>query len=649
MVDKIEQQLAEKQWLSGNEPGDADKEALTSLGNNVPKVTTHPNAFAWYSLACHFTWAKEILSNAAPVVQQQAAPQKEAKPQQQQKKEQPAQQEKKAAKTPDTPAAAEGEAGGEEKKGKKADKKAEREALKKARRDENAAKLAKQNEYVKDPNDPCADKFGDVEMNCSQHDPEIRFTKKYVDIKDIDVKTAGKEVRLRGRVHNSRLKGKNCFLVIRDGYDTIQCVLFVGDEPKISQGMVKYSGKISRESIVELVGVPIKPDQAISGCSNEMELQVHEIWTLNKSAPVLPFQIEDASRQVLNQKLEDAGPAEESKDGGPKMPVVKQDVRLNSRIIDLRVPTNKAIFKLQSGVCQIYREFFLAKDFIEIHSPKLGAGGAEGGCEVFKLKYFEQDACLAQSPQLYKQMALCADLKRVIEIGPVFRAENSNTNRHLCEFTGLDMEMEFKDHYFETLDLLGEMMVYLCKNLKERHAKELEVICEQYPFEEFKIKEPIVKLSFKEGVALLKKKGFKQEDLADLSTENEKALGAIMKEMHDTDFYILYGFPTAARAFYSMPDPKDPNYSNSYDLFMRGEEITSGAQRIHDTELLIKQAKTKGIAIETIKDYVEAFKYGVPNHAGAGFGLERIVKFFCNLHNIRKASLFPRDPVRLTP
>ena len=192
-------------------------------------------------------------------------------------------------------------------------------------------------------------------------------------------------------------------------------------------------------------------------------------------------------------------------------------------------------------------------------------------------------------------------------------------------------------------------MVYLCKNLKERHAKELEVICEQYPFEEFKIKEPIVKLSFKEGVALLKKKGFKQEDLADLSTENEKALGAIMKEMHDTDFYILYGFPTAARAFYSMPDPKDPNYSNSYDLFMRGEEITSGAQRIHDTELLIKQAKTKGIAIETIKDYVEAFKYGVPNHAGAGFGLERIVKFFCNLHNIRKASLFPRDPVRLTP
>ena len=331
------------------------------------------------------------------------------------------------------------------------------------------------------------------------------------------------------------------------------------------------------------------------------------------------------------------------------MPVVRQDVRLNNRIIDLRVPTNHAIFKLQSGVCQIYREFFLERDFIEIHSPKLTAGNAEGGCEVFKLSYFDQPACLAQSPQLFKQMAICGDLKRVIEIGPVFRAENCHTNRHLCEFTGLDMEMEFNDHYFEVLDMLGEMMAYLCKNLKTRYAKELAVINEQYPFEEFKVKEPVVKLSFKEGVALLREKGIQQEDLEDLSTETEKALGNIVKEKFDTDFYILYGFPMNARAFYSMPDPKDPNYTNSYDLFMRGQEITSGAQRIHEPELLIKQAKLKGIEVSSIKDYVEAFKYGAPNHAGAGFGLERIVKFFCNLHNIRKASLFPRDPQRLAP
>ena len=331
------------------------------------------------------------------------------------------------------------------------------------------------------------------------------------------------------------------------------------------------------------------------------------------------------------------------------MPVVRQDVRLNNRIIDLRVPTNQAIFRLQSGVCQIYREFMYKNDFVEIHSPKLIGGASEGGSNVFQLKYFDQDACLAQSPQLYKQMALCGDLGRVFEIGPVFRAENSNTNRHLCEFTGLDMEMEFKDHYFEVLDLIGELMHYMVTNIKERHAKELSIINEQYPFEEFKISDPVLKLNFKEGVEMLKEAGMEQDPLEDLSTETEKKLGALVKEKYDTDFYMLYGYPVNARPFYTMLDPHDPNYTNSYDFFMRGEEITSGAQRIHDPALLAERAKAHGIPVETIKDYIDAFKYGTPTHAGAGFGLERIVKFFCGLHNIRKTSLFPRDPQRLTP
>ena len=162
------------------------------------------------------------------------------------------------------------------------------------------------------------------------------------------------------------------------------------------------------------------------------------------------------------------------------------------------------------------------------------------------------------------------------------------------------MEMEFNDHYFEVLDVLGEMMVFLCKNLKKRYAKELAVISEQYPFEEFKVAEPIVKIDFKDGVKMLKEAGIEQGDFDDLSTENEKALGAIVREKYDTDFYVLYGFPTDVRAFYSMPNPKDPRYSNSFDLFMRGQEITSGAQRIHDPELLAVQAQKKGIQVETI-------------------------------------------------
>ena len=246
-------------------------------------------------------------------------------------------------------------------------------------------------------------------------------------------------------------------------------------------------------------------------------------------------------------------------------------------------------------------------------------------------------------------MALCADLQRVFEIGPVFRAENSNTNRHLCEFTGLDMEMEFKNHYFEVLDLIGELMVYMVENIKSRYASELATINEQYPFEEFKISNPVTRISFKEGIAMLHEAGIEQEPLEDLSTETEKALGALVKTKYDTDFYMLYGYPVNARPFYTMVDPADPNYTNSYDFFMRGEEITSGAQRVHDPAMLTERAKSMGIPVESIKDYIEAFKYGAPSHAGAGFGLERIVKFFCGLHNIRKTSLFPRDPQRLTP
>ena len=267
---------------------------------------------------------------------------------------------------------------------------------------------------------------------------------------------------------------------------------------------------------------------------------------------------------------------EESKED-KKGAVVKQDIRLNNRVIDLRVPTNNAIFKIQSGVCRLYREFMESRGFIEIHTPKMIGGASEGGSNVFKFQYFGQEACLAQSPQLYKQMALMADFDRVYEIGPVFRAEDSNTNRHLCEFTGLDMEMTIKEHYWEVLDVLGDMLAHLCHGLEKNYKTELDVIKQQYPYEDFVCKYPIVKLNFKEGVQLLADAGIHQGALEDLSTETEKALGRIVKEKYQTDFYMLYGYPANARPFYTMLDPTDSNYTNSYDFFMRGEEITSGA------------------------------------------------------------------------
>lgn len=298
---------------------------------------------------------------------------------------------------------------------------------------------------------------------------------------------------------------------------------------------------------------------------------------INKSAPILPFQLEDASRLVTDQAAEYHGDDEETKEGESKLAVVRQDIRLNNRVIDLRVPTNQAIFRLQAGVCSLFREYLGGQGFIEIHSPKMIAGASEGGANVFTFKYFGNDACLAQSPQLYKQMALCADFDRVYEIGPVFRAEDSNTNRHLCEFTGLDMEMTIKEHYFEVLDMLANMLVFIFEGIENRYKAELECVKQQYPFEDFKCKTPVVKLHFKDGVKMLAEAGFTQGALDDLSTENEKTLGRLVKEKYDTDFYMLYGYPSAIRPFYTMLDPNDPNYTNSYDFFMRGEEITSGA------------------------------------------------------------------------
>jgi len=242
---------------------------------------------------------------------------------------------------------------------KEADKKARQEAAKL----EKAAKEAKKKErlearqagakkatgeFVKDPNDPCASKFGDMEIIRSQVDPETRFWIKYHQVKDLTEEIAGQQVRIRARISNSRGKGKMIFVVLRGGWASVQAVLFVA-EGKVSKGMVDYASKVPKESIVEVVADVVKPDGPIEGCSQQIELQVKEFWCVNKSAPMLPFQIEDASRKVLNQAAEDGkaeGKVEETKDEAKseeqeqKQAVVKQDVRLNNRIIDLRVPTN---------------------------------------------------------------------------------------------------------------------------------------------------------------------------------------------------------------------------------------------------------------------------------------------------------------------
>jgi len=487
-----------------------------------------------------------------------------------------------------------------------------------------------------DPEDPLREQYGDL-PRIQSHPQTGRVWTDVVTLRgDMD----GQEVLLRGRVHTTRGKGKSAFIVLRQNTATVQLVMFANDKT-VSKPMVKYACGIPRESIIEVGGVLVKPEQEIASCTQkDVELHVTLIKAISRSAE-LPFEVIDAARSELE--------IEAAAERGEQMVRVSQAVRLDNRYIDLRTPANQAIFRVQSGVCQLFRESLYSRGFTEIHSPKLIAGTSEGGAEVFHVGYMGRPGCLAQSPQLYKQMSICADLDRVFEIGPVFRAENSNTHRHLCEFTGLDMEMQIKEHYNEVLDVLDAMFVHIFSGLQTRYAHELEAINVQYPHQAFQFLEHNPRIEFKEGVQMLRDAGYEMGDFDDLNTEKERKLGELVKAKYGTDFYILTRFPAAVRPFYTMPCPDDGNYSNSFDIFMRGEEIISGAQRIHEPDFLAQRAAECGIEVEGIKDYIDSFRFGAPPHGGAGVGLERVVMLFLGLDNIRKTSMFPRDPNRLTP
>jgi len=409
---------------------------------------------------------------------------------------------------------------------------------------------------------------------------------------------------------------------------------------------------------------------------HKVELSVQKLFVVSRSQQNLPLLVEDAARpqNLLNEQeteiaeleaqirtLELSSEAKETtvqaniaelqkkKAAAQKYVVVSQDTRLDNRVIDLRTPANQAIFRVQSGVCTLFRELLLKDGFVEIHTPKIICAASEGGASVFKLQYFNTHAFLAQSPQFYKQMAVCSDFERVFEIAPVFRAENSNTHRHMTEFMGLDLEMAFQYHYHEVLDVMDRLFVGIFEGLTSRFNRELQIISQQYPFEPLEFLKPTLRIDFTEGISLLRGAGQEIGDTDDLSTRHEKELGRLVKEKYHTDFFILDKYPKTVRPFYTMPNQTDPRYTNSYDLILRGEEISSGAQRIHDSQMLEKNAKDFGVDPKSIQDYIDAFKYGAPPHAGCGVGLERIVMLFLGLSNIRKTSMFPRDPSRLTP
>ncbi|KNH04497.1 aspartyl-tRNA synthetase [Perkinsela sp. CCAP 1560/4] len=497
-----------------------------------------------------------------------------------------------------------------------------------------------------------------------------------IQIADLTRSAAGQKVVFRGRVSTVRVKGKKlAFVVVRFLNASIQVVYFANPEIGISAGMMDFIKRISPESIVEIEGLVSAATKPIEGTSqSDVEIEGRTMFVVTESLSVLPFQLSDASSR----------PTAAADDAAEQTSAVNQDTRLDNRWLDLRTGGSHAIFNLQSKMQQFFRDFLNGqRGFMEIHTPKLIGTASEGGANVFKVNYFGREAYLAQSPQLYKQMALQGDLGvGLFEIGPVFRAENTNTYRHLCEFMGVDLEMIIQSHYYEVLNLAEELFFAIFDRIYAECGALVSLFTKQYAHTPLVYAVPetamrelgigvidagilstdaygavvrntttrSLRLRFADAVRLLNEsKSYPEHvvDTEDLSTQVEKAIGRAVKARYGVDFYIIDEYPATARPFYTMPSPRDPMWSNSYDMFLRGEEISSGAQRIHDPKMLAESAKKFGVT--GVDDYISAFTLGAWPHGGFGVGLERLVMLFLGVRNIRQASLFPRDPRRVSP
>ena len=345
--------------------------------------------------------------------------------------------------------------------------------------------------------------------------------------------------------------------------------------------------------------------------------------------------------------MKDAAATEKDRETNESICNVAYNIRLDNRSLDFRLPQTQSIIRIMDGVMFFFRDFLRRQGFIEIKTTKIIQSGSEGGAGLFNINFFDKKAFLAQSPQLYKQMAIIGGLKRVYEIGHVYRAEVSNINRYLSEFVGLDLEMELEGTYINTIQFIRSIFVSIFDSIKREYSNELEIIRKYKNFEDIKYPvEPLV-ITHREAVDILKGKGVEITYEDDFSREQEKVLGAHIKAAEDTDIFVIKDYPASVRAFYTYVD--ENGNTRSYDFILRGEEILSGAQRVNKYEDLKKAIVAKGISVESLSSYLEPFKFGAPPHIGCGIGFERLLKCYFGFDDIRYFSLFPRDPNRLYP
>lgn len=424
----------------------------------------------------------------------------------------------------------------------------------------------------------------------------------------------GTSVTVRGWVQTIRNQGKIGFIIVRDLSGSAQAVVLKAEETAFAA----MEG-LTHESVITVSGEVVKSAQAPGG----VEVQAKDIQVLSVAEPELPIQVYEKGETE----------AELNK-------------RLDWRWLDLRKPEKQLIFKVWTAMDQAFHSYMTGREFMQIYSPKLISTPSEGGAEVFEVAYFDRKAYLTQSPQFYKQMAIASGFEKVFEVGPVFRAEPSFTTRHATEFTGYDMEMAYVESHHDVMDEQEKLLAAMFQAVHDRYGAEIK---ETYGQTVVVPKAPFPRVSMAEAKALLAKAKVPSQSPGDLSPEEERELSAIIERDRGHQFVFVTDYPTDVRPFYHMRHADDPKLTKSYDLLFRGLEVTTGAQREHRYEVLVKQAKEKGMDIEQLQFYLNFFRYGCPPHGGLGMGPNRIMMRLLNLPSLREAMFVYRGPHRLTP
>lgn len=423
-------------------------------------------------------------------------------------------------------------------------------------------------------------------------------TKKYLE----------KKVKVCGWVNSRRDHGKIVFLDLRDRSGILQVVASANLAKGIKEEFVlEVEGEI-KERPKEMVNPKLE--------TGEIELRAEKIRVLAKSQKI-PFDLKNLKLSL------------------PKL--------LNFRPLSLRNEKIRAIFKVQREIIDSFRRTGKSLGFFEFEAPAIVASATEGGAQLFPVDYYGKKAFLAQSPQLYKQILVSA-FERVFTVSKAFRAEPSVTTRHLAEFISLDCEMGFIESWEDLMDTCEEIIKNIFEDLEKNCKKELEIWQAKVPKIEKKI--PRLKLREAQEIIFERTKKDKRKN-PDLDPEDEVEICKFAKEKYDSELIFITHFPTSKRPFYTFPDPKDPDYTLSFDLLFRGLEIVTGGQRINDYKMLLKNMKKFGLDPKNFRYYLQAFKYGMPPEGGFAIGAERMTKQILGLENIREASLFPRDLQRI--